>query len=167
MKKHLWGLLLKEKQYDGKEEEWEKMRKELHDGIFESLNLKRFSEEGTKFTKVLDEFCEPHIMKYDPICARAKSLSNARTDEEIKQAQTMLEMEMYKQKRQSAYGFRSFDCDDEQVCRVCGKDLSKGGVRINDHLATVEGFEKIHKPICGECSDNNPDAHYKAFKGIN
>ncbi len=50
----------------------------------------------------------------------------------------------------------------EHFCRVCNKDLSKVGLRVNDYL--VLRHPQCTKPICGDCAQNNPDEFYKAFR---
>lgn len=48
------------------------------------------------------------------------------------------------------------------VCRVCNKPLPEGEPRINDHL--ILKHELCVQPICLQCSKENPDAYYNAFK---
>jgi hypothetical protein len=50
----------------------------------------------------------------------------------------------------------------EHYCRVCHKDLSVVKARVNDYL--VLRHPKCTKPICLECSQNNPDEFFKAFE---
>ena len=143
---------------------WDRVRKALHEIIFTKQNIVRTSDEGQEFSKQLDEFCIPHMEKFDAIAVRAKELSNAKTEQEIKHAQTMLEVAMYKNKKRSEMGFREQKLSDELVCRLCKKELGDGKVRINDHLATVSGFGEINNPICGDCSKDKPDEYHIAFK---
>ena len=141
---------------------WEKMRKQLHDYIFEKMDIDRHSSEGIEFSKLFDEWAELHILKYDPISAKAKKLSNSKTDAEINTSQTMLQLEMEKEKFRAKHGCRNFSVEDTLLCRVCKKEI-KGG-RYNDHLTTVFGFDVIHSPICMICAKENPDEYHKAFK---
>lgn len=52
----------------------------------------------------------------------------------------------------------------EHFCRVCHRNLNtKRGVgRVNDYL--VLRHKQCQKPICLDCSKNNPDKFYLAFK---
>lgn len=143
---------------------WEKQRKVFHDNIFHKLKINRFSDEGSKFSDELDKFCEPHILKFDGISSKMKTLSRAKTDKEIEVASEMVRLEQYKQERMSMIGFRQLKSIDINECRVCGEDLNKEGGRANDHLARVNGFDEINQPICLKCSKNNPDEYHIAFK---
>ena len=143
---------------------WDRVRKALHEIIFTKQNIVRTSDEGQEFSKQLDEFCIPHMEKFDAIAVRAKELSNAKTEQEIKHAQTMLEVAMYKKNYQAEQGFRGFKLDDKTGCRVCGKEQVKGIAFAQDHLATVFGQDKINQPICMDCSRDNPDEYHIAFK---
>jgi len=143
---------------------WEKMRKALHNYIFENLNIDRNSDEGEKFGKKFDTWAEQHIMKYDPIAARAKQLSRANTNKDIEVAQTMTLIAIERQKRMDKIGARNFTADDTSICRVCKKELVGGIPRYNDHLISVPGFEQINSPICTECATSKPDKYHIAFK---
>lgn len=142
--------------------DWEKQRKVFHDNIFFRLGLDRFSNEGREFSSKLDKFCEPHILKYDPLSANAKNLMRAKTDEEIKSAIMKFEIENYRQQKMMELGFRNFKVNDKNVCRVCENEIE--GARVNDHLASVRGFDEINSPICIDCSQNNPDEYHIMFK---
>lgn len=141
--------------------EWEQMRKDLHNMIFENLKLNRFSDEGREFGKLFDDWAEPQILKYDPISASAKRFCNSEGKEQ-EASGLMLEMEIKKQSFMLSRGFRNLETEDTNNCRICKKELS--GARINDHLMNVTGFKKEHSPICMDCSENNPDEYHKAFK---
>lgn len=141
---------------------WEKQRKVFHDNIFNNLKLDRFSDEGREFSDELDKFCEPHILKFDRVSSSMKQLSRAKTDEEIEIAQTRVQIETRRKEIHERLGFREFKANDSNVCRVCNKDIEGG--RVNDHLARVSGFDEINKPICMDCSKENPDEYHIAFK---
>jgi len=143
---------------------WEKMRKQLHDYIFEKLELERVSDEGIEFSRAFDKWAEPHILKYDPISARAKGLSNAKDNDEIKKEQYLLEMEMRKDEYRIRNGGRNFSAKDTNNCRICKKDLPEGTPRQNDHLMCPAGFEEVNSPICLDCSKDKPDEYHKAFR---
>lgn len=143
---------------------WEKMRKYLHDYIFEGMNLDRNSDEGIRFGKALDRWAEPHILKYDSISATAKRLSNAEDDKDIEIATVRLRLEMEKADYRARNGFRDMQVTDRNVCRICNKELVGGIPRLNDHLAMVIGFDKIDAPICLTCSKEKPDEYHKEFK---
>lgn len=142
--------------------EWERMRTELHENIFTNLELDRHSEEGQEFGEILDKHCEPFILKFDPITSKIKGYMRASTDKEREQAKFHLEMEQEKQRRMATMGFRNFESEDLDICRVCGSELLDG--RQNDHLASVRGFPKQNKPICMECRKKKPDAYHLAFR---
>ena len=89
---------------------------------------------------------------------------NSETRDEIKSNQTLLQMELEKEKLRAEMGGRNFNVDDIPSCRVCGKDLSKGGGRVNDHLGCPIGFNTINQPICYSCSKDKPDEYHIAFK---
>ena len=143
---------------------WENKRSELHNYIFESLKLDRFSEEGREFSIELDIWAEPQILRFDPIVARAKSLSNAKTDSEIKFAQLQLKMEMTKKEFMIKSGGRAFNINDKNICRICKKETVDGVPRVNDHLQAPTGFDNINSPICMDCANNNPDEYHTAFR---
>lgn len=145
---------------------WEKMRKQLHDYIFEKMDIDRHSSEGIKFSHLFDEWAEPHILKYDPISAKAKKLVNSKTDAEIKASQTMLQIEMARQNMINEIGARNFTVDDKTRCRICKKELGEGIPRFNDHLLGVPGFKPINAPICSNCATLKPDDYHIAFKNL-
>ena len=146
---------------------WEVMRKTLHDYIFSNLGLSRQETEGQEFSKALDEFCEPYISKYAPVVAKLKKLGNAKTPEEMKNAERMLEFQMEKEKFRENMGTRNFNAKDSNFCRVCEKDIPEGEPRYNDHLFNNPGFTEINQPICCDCASNNPDDYHKEFKRVN
>lgn len=143
---------------------WEKMRRSLHNYIFENLNIDRNSDEGIKFGKKFDAWAEQHIMKYDPISAKAKQLSRANSDKEAKVAQTMIQIEMARQEKMNEIGARNFTVTDKNKCRICKKDLIEGIPRYNDHLIGIPGFKQINAPICMDCAKSRPDDYHIAFK---
>lgn len=143
---------------------WEKRRKYLHDYIFENLKLDRDSKEGDKFRKAFDKWAEPHILRLDPLAARAKNLTNTESSEELNLANIMLEVEIEKQKFLNSQGGRNFNSDDKNSCRICNKELIEGIPRYNDHLIMVYGYVGMNAPICMNCSENNPDEYHIAFK---
>lgn len=144
--------------------EWETLRQALHNNIFDNLGINRHSELGQNFSKQLDEYCEPQMIRFDAITVKAKKLINAKTDSEIENAQMGLRMEMQTEMMKRERGIRNFKLDDKSECRVCKTDLSSGGGRTNDHLASVNGFEEVNKPICMKCSKEKPDEYHLAFK---
>ncbi|NOQ37621.1 hypothetical protein GQ472_01915 [archaeon] len=143
---------------------WEKMRRALHDYIFENLNLDRHSDEGLKFGKQFDAWAEPHILKYDPISAKAKRLATADTDTEIEASQMMLKIEIERQKMLDRSGGRNFTVNDKNFCRICDRELVDCVGRMNDHLMCPTGFDPIDAPICLDCAHKNPDEYHIAFK---
>ncbi len=56
-------------------------------------------------------------------------------------------------------------------CRVCDKDLSIDGPKVNDHLMNNElNASPVDSAICMKCADKNPDEHFTEFKkkiGVN
>lgn len=143
---------------------WEKMRKYLHDYIFENLGLDRNLEEGVEFRKAFDEWAEPHILKLDPITAGAKRLSNSETKEEREASALMLKVQMAREEIMARNGFRKPNSNDRNLCRVCKAEMIEGIPRYNDHLGVVFAVDKVNAPICMDCAENKPDEYHVAFK---
>ena len=68
---------------------WDEKRRELHNGIFESVKIKRNSTKGKAFDKELNRFCELKINNINEIFA--KRISNCQTKEEMEHELAKLE----------------------------------------------------------------------------
>jgi hypothetical protein len=145
---------------------WDRARIVFHDNIFESIGISRSSDEGCEFSVELDKFCEPHILKYDPMVATAKKLMRADTEQDRARANMDMMLIAQREKFMLMNGFRNYNANDKNDCRVCGKEKTGGVAFINDHLASLSGFDEINNPICSDCANNNPDAYSIAFKKL-
>ena len=93
---------------------WEEERKELHNAIFESVNLNRFRGEGRKLSDALDKHCIPFIEKADYFVAGLKKVAIAKNDGEIQQAKIDLQnKQMFEQLELMDYENKAKETYDE------------------------------------------------------
>lgn len=140
-------------------EDWEFKRKELHDKIFESIGLDRFSDKGKTFSRIFDAWAEPEILKVDPVVAMAKRVTNAETKDEIEKASAMLQIEAVKQSYKDEIAISMFGGLGEQEET---KELYRKCLIKIDNL--------FYCPFCHAFQGGNPLAfmnHLKNFEGCN
>ena len=145
--------------------DWERKRKKLHEALFNSVGVKRISDNGRKLSDEIDKYCIPLIEKLDYFVAGLKKIGIAKDEGEIKQAGLDLQnMRMLEQLQKDKANHKAGLKESTGRCRRCNKDLNKVSGRVNDHLVTGLDANPVNDPICMHCTQYNPDEYFEEFR---